>query len=83
MNDPALQAAESVFGVCGEPGNHSDGCLIAACRIALKPVRDLHASKEMSPSHHLRCQTCRDDLGHSVLWPCATARLVYSEGELS
>lgn len=80
MNEPAVEAAGRVWD--GDPKQLAHN-LVDSAREALKPIRELHASKEMPPSRHLRCQTCRDDFGHSILWPCATARLVYSEEELS
>lgn len=87
MTDPALEAAtRAMKATTGwhEPNYH----LIVAAREAIKPIRELHAphwsncinaccSGEQCKHRSRLCGGCDE------YWPCATARLVYAEEELS
>lgn len=78
MNDPAVEAGRRVC-----PGTDSPTVLSifriaeAGAREALKPIRELH---KPHPGQHAAgsdvCGGCR------LIWPCETARLVYTSEEL-
>lgn len=75
-HDPAIEAAQRVIEL------HEGGVLAMAdiAREALKPIRELHKSIDYfngdDGSYEFTCAHC------DVLWPCATAKLVYSAEEL-
>lgn len=89
MTDPAIEAAQRAWDAVtfGEP---FDG-FVAAAREALKPIRELHQTitdpiwwHKLHPDDpdeytHCRCQVAAT--GYQ-LWPCATAKLIYTTEEL-
>lgn len=73
MSDPAIEAAQRALNAYAV----SATCLnsaVAAAREALKPIRKLHSKADM-PWGAPYCLHCK------AIWPCATARLVYSTEE--
>jgi hypothetical protein len=99
MSDPAVAAAQRAWEAVHPHGSvtlaakaYGDDAaasiVIAAAREALKPIRELHAphwsncinaccSGEQCKHRSRLCGGCDE------YWPCATARLVYAEEELS
>jgi len=92
MSDPAVDAAlrqlKEQFGTQWTPTAGEDGrpfytvrVRTEAAREALKPLRELHYSVRDCIGLRIcpEC-TCRDS---QVMWPCATARLIYTTEELA
>ena len=84
--DPAVEAAQRAWSAEGWGGELelSEGHLaIAAAREALAPIRNLHRPLDRSrlPYSTDNRVVCNHCLG-PIDWPCATARLIYPEGEL-
>jgi hypothetical protein len=53
---------------------------------ALNAVRDLHKPTHLAgeiPGWGPHCHTCRDSTSRAANWPCATARLVYTQDEIT
>jgi len=90
MSDPAVEAALRAWikprGAWArphfDPTNRLELALTDAAREALKPIRELHrryATNDPRSPYDVVCNHC---LGPKQ-WPCLTARLVYSDEELS
>lgn len=96
--EAARRTMEKQFGrVWANPSYHMT-VRTAAAREALVPLRELHRSvrhpkfEDWSDEDfntlpaHLRAPVCAECIhpvsGTNTTWPCATARLVYSEEEL-
>lgn len=83
MSDPAVEAAERAAVTAECTGR---GLVIAAAREALAPIRELHVPDCGCGDDHVRfhigpdCDPVCLDCGQ--LFPCATARLVYTTYEL-
>ncbi|MDF3280459.1 hypothetical protein [Gordonia sp. N1V] len=82
--DPAFAAAQRAWDDGRGPttlpviDNEAPPGLIAAAREMAAPIRELHQPCDMqSGVVPLTCYECSD------VWPCATARLVYAEEELT
>ena len=79
MSDPAVEAAQRAWPYLGMMCADPNGLAEAAAREALAPIRELHRVGLTDNPYYdndKECIECRED------WPCATARLVYAEGEL-
>ncbi|RPA65773.1 hypothetical protein EF294_03285 [Gordonia oryzae] len=81
MSDPAVEAAWRAFGALWPDQGHfefdfdsKDYALLTAREMAA-PIRELH--KPRGSGRFQECIECHTP------WPCATARLVYTEEELS
>jgi len=70
MSDPAVEAAQRALE------SHTGGVLQMAdiAREALKPIRNIHYKRTIG--EHSWCPTCQ-------VWPCSTAKLIYSTEELA
>lgn len=84
MSDPAVEA---VGRACVYTGTMGD-LPIAAVREALKPLRQLHYPIDGQGQYPVCVTCCTTEggplvAGSPIEWPCATARLVYPESELS
>lgn len=88
MSDPAFAAATRAVETSHEWPKINYYDLVTAAHEALKPIRELHkpawsncinacCSGEQCPNRYRACGSDDEE------WPCATARLVYSEDELS
>ena len=78
MSDPAIEAAQRADEMCDD-GAWIDGgreLSVTAAREALAPIRELH-----KPSGD-DCQCCTHCIECEQLWPCGTARLIYTTEEL-
>jgi hypothetical protein len=78
--DPAEDAFQRVIATKTSGSYFTGNDARAAAREALKPIRELHQpfvvrTPDKETWHE--CETC-----HGNAWPCATARLVYTESEL-
>lgn len=80
MSDPAVEAARRAHP------SDCPGCTeilgeVAAAREALAPIRELH--RPVDGRVYRYCAECYPYGSiDNTEWPCATARLVYSEGEM-
>lgn len=74
MSDPAIEAAQRALE------SHTGGVLQMAdiAREALKPIRELHKPYSVDEPDGTWSFCNHDHLS----WPCETARLIYSTGEL-
>lgn len=85
MSDPAVEAAARDWAMYKDVPFDADSLhgkrLIETAREALKPLRDLH--RRFGRDRETVCHECRSGSGDFIPWPCATARLVYSESELA
>lgn len=92
MSDPAEEAARRAFAYWRSMGmkKSADVTTVTAAREALAPLRELH--KPWREYHHdgmlagASCKTCAHDDSFGLVWqqwPCATAKLIYSDEELN
>ncbi|QFP96174.1 hypothetical protein PP506_gp53 [Gordonia phage DobbysSock] len=85
--DPAIAAAQRA----AQAGRLTPGLMIPsesslefgvlAAREFAAPLRKLH--KRIDGFVVSWCSHCRDEYGHFQDWPCATAKLIYPEDELT
>ena len=86
MSDPAVDAAlRTLVSMVGREWNRGEA-LEAAAREALAPIRRLHSPHCGCSNDHVRmhigpdCDPVCQDCGQ--LWPCDTAKLIYTTSEL-
>lgn len=81
MFDPVISArARALSHVGNGLPNVSVGWLAeVGAGEALRPIRDLHRPTGTGTE----CVVCFDSEGHGQPWPCDTARLIYTDEELS
>lgn len=87
MSDPAVEAAQRAYP-CARTRLRSEAILDrdlkrvaeAGAREALAPLREIHRREDdWSVQHQVLTPMCREC---ALEWPCATAKLIYPEGEL-
>lgn len=84
MNDPAQEAARrATTQAHGFERPKIPALALASAREALNPIRELHRPVNAHGTGRIVCGVCWDSMSDYMRWPCATARLVYSEEELS
>lgn len=82
MADPVIDAAQRALAGHARRDKSRQEAMEAAAREALQPVREMHrpyATNDPRSPYGVVCNHC---LGPKQ-WPCPTARLVYSDEELS
>ncbi|QDF17175.1 hypothetical protein JZX82_gp80 [Gordonia phage William] len=85
MTDPAIAAAQrQLRAQFGKDWPLDDDAYTVrvrteAAREALAPLRELHHREDLTWTS---CSECLDPDGAPELWPCSTARLIYTTEEL-
>lgn len=75
MSDPVFEAVTRAVAF----GDYSQ---TAAAREALKPVRAKHYPVGYTNRQRC-CVSCFNNIGKPMLWPCDTAKLIYTTEELN
>lgn len=88
MSDPAILAAQRAIdgphGVAAARDEHAAPLAVDAAREALAPIRDLHKpSANHCDAHANDSACCAECIECGQLWPCDTARLIYTSEELN
>ncbi|ABE67550.1 hypothetical protein PBI_PMC_49 [Mycobacterium phage PMC] len=84
MSDPAVEAAARAWEWYPVPKDIPlvvRSVPLAAAREALKPIRHKHRPVAYV-NRQTCCVTCFDENGKPHLWPCETAKLIYTSEEL-
>lgn len=75
--DPAIEASQRAWAAIAHDNMMiPTEVTIAAAREALRPIRELHFEHKRVGQWEWTCKCGR-------IWPCATAKLIYSDEELN